>query len=90
MKTRRTSAEPPKITAGVRTRRTARIGSPSSRTQNDTQLDENVTAQSVVLTTEKVDEPPPKSRLGIFYFIHKYPNFFSWPKGFFEGCMDSR
>ncbi|KAL5966130.1 Protein cramped-like [Taenia solium] len=64
MKTRRTSAEPPKITAGVRTRRTARISSPSARIQNDAQLDENVSAQSVSLTVEKVDEPSSKFRQG--------------------------
>nr|CDS17770.1 protein cramped [Echinococcus granulosus] len=62
MKTRRTSAEPLKIVAGVRTRRTARIRSPSSRTQNDAQPDEGGSVQPVISTTEKVDEPPLKSR----------------------------
>ncbi|VDM20420.1 unnamed protein product [Hydatigera taeniaeformis] len=62
MKTRRASAGPSKITAGVRTRRTARIGSPSSRIQNDAPTDDNVGVQPVIPTSEKVDEPPSKSR----------------------------
>ncbi|VDK35715.1 unnamed protein product [Taenia asiatica] len=64
MKTRRTSTESPKITSGVRTRRTARISSPSARIQNEAQLDENVSAQPVALTVEKVDEPSSKFRQG--------------------------
>ncbi|KAM7538057.1 hypothetical protein Aperf_G00000061379 [Anoplocephala perfoliata] len=65
MKTRSTPEEPPNIAAGVKARRTARMGSPSSRINNEGQTDEGSNSQPGIPTiTEKVEESAPKPRQG--------------------------
>ena len=68
MKTRSTSAEPLNIAAAVKARRTARIGSPSSRSQTDTQQDDGSNPQpdSSKVVPDKAEELQSKSRQGTF------------------------
>ncbi|VDL57336.1 unnamed protein product [Hymenolepis diminuta] len=65
MKTRSTPEEPPNIAAGVKARRTARIGSPSSRANTEGQTDEGSNSQPVPSTSQnKTEDPAPKLRQG--------------------------
>lgn len=65
MKTRSTPEEPPNIAAGVKARRTARIGSPSSRTNTEGQTDEGSNSQPGPSTSQnKTEDPAPKLRQG--------------------------
>uniref|UniRef100_A0A5K3FRU9 Protein cramped-like n=2 Tax=Mesocestoides corti TaxID=53468 RepID=A0A5K3FRU9_MESCO len=64
MKTRSTPVDPPNIAAGVKARRTARIGSPLYRSQSDSQPEEgsNSLPATSVNTIDKIDEHISKSR----------------------------
>ncbi|KAM3185734.1 hypothetical protein ACTXT7_005748 [Hymenolepis weldensis] len=65
MKTRSTPEEPPNIAAGVKARRTARIGSPSSRANTEGQTDEGSNSQPGPSTSQhKIEDHAPKLRQG--------------------------
>ncbi|VDN99345.1 unnamed protein product [Rodentolepis nana] len=63
MKTRSTPEEPPNIAAGVKARRTARMGSPSLRVNTDLQNDEGSNSQpGPSASQQKTEEPASKPR----------------------------